>query len=440
MKIPPEVVDVLRVAAPTLLGALGGPAGVVAAAAATAALDQWLPSRQGDRPATPQELVNAVQANASDTELRLALARAEFALKAYELEMRKVDAEYELAALEVDDRRDARALAASLTASGSPQGWAPTVLSVLIVMGFFGTLTFFVMRPFAIDPAQRELLALMLGALTLAFGDVRSFWLGSSASSKAKTDALASQAERAVVALGERAAAAPLPLPPPAAPPSVVMVPPLAPPPASPAPPMPAYTGDWHQGPFGGLRWRLTPGGVVPEGQTAPMRTVGQPATVRRIWNDFGPLIAASCAANGVPLEIAVACIAVESRGKPAAVLVEPDGRQSVGLFQTLIGTASEVMGREVTAEELSRPEVGIEAGVRYLAKMRPKSGYQPPLAAACHNAGGLYPPREQDNNPWRLRSTGDHISRFCQFFGDCCAVAAEDGWSHADARSQQSA
>ncbi len=56
-----------------------------------------------------------------------------------------------------------------------------------------------------------------------------------------------------------------------------------------------------------------------------------------------------------------------------------------------------------------------------------------PPLAAAAYNAGGLHPPREGDANLWRLRSTGDHISRLCQFFGDACAVAAEEGWSHVE-------
>ncbi len=163
------------------------------------------------------------------------------------------------------------------------------------------------------------------------------------------------------------------------------------------------------------------------------MRTVGQPATVRRIWRDFGHLIASSCARNGVPLELAVATIATESRGKVQAVLVEGDGRRSVGLMQTLTGTASEAMGREVSARELLDPATSIEAGTRYLAHQRRVKGYQPPLATAAYNAGGLHPPREGDDNPWRLRSTGDHISRFCQFFGDACAVAAEEGWSHAE-------
>ena len=112
---------------------------------------------------------------------------------------------------------------------------------------------------------------------------------------------------------------------------------------------------------------------------------------------------------------------------------MEGDGRRSAGLMQTLVGTASEVMGREVTAQELMDPALSIEAGVRYIARQRRLTGFDPPLVAAAYNAGGLYPPREGDGNPWRLRSTGDHIDRLCRFYGDCCAVAAEEGWGHAD-------
>ncbi len=163
------------------------------------------------------------------------------------------------------------------------------------------------------------------------------------------------------------------------------------------------------------------------------MRTVEQSATLRRIWREHGHHIAASCARNGVPLELVVATIAVESRGDPNAVRTEPDGRQSGGLMQTLTGMASEMMRREVTAQELLDPALSIEAGTRYIAHQRRLTNYQPPLVAAAYNAGGLHPRREGDDNPWRLRSTGDHISRFCQFFGDACAVAAEEGWSHAE-------
>ena len=143
-----------------------------------------------------------------------------------------------------------------------------------------------------------------------------------------------------------------------------------------------------------------------------------------------GRSIATAYVRNGVPLELVVATTAVESRGDPSAVRGEPDGRQSVGLMQTLTGTAAEMMGGTVEAPQLLGPAFSIEAGTRYIARQRQRTGYEPPLVAAAYNSGGLY---QSDANPWRLRSTGDHISRLCQFFGDACAVAAEDGWQHMD-------
>ncbi len=81
--------------------------------------------------------------------------------------------------------------------------------------------------------------------------------------------------------------------------------------------------------------------------------------------------------------------------------------------------------------EALLDPETNLRAGACYIAQQRRLTAFQPPLVAAAYNAGGLHPPREGDDNPWRLRSTGDHISRFCQFFGDAAFVAQGEGWSH---------
>ena len=106
-----------------------------------------------------------------------------------------------------------------------------------------------------------------------------------------------------------------------------------------------------------------------------------------------------------------VTTIAVESRGIVNASRTEPDDRTSIGLMQTLTGTASEVMGREVTAQELETPEISIEAGTRYIAKNWEVTKFDPILVAAAYNAGSLQPPRLEDTNPFRLRSTGDHLT-----------------------------
>jgi hypothetical protein len=193
--------------------------------------------------------------------------------------------------------------------------------------------------------------------------------------------------------------------------------------------PTSAATTGWRQGPFGGVRWRLTVDGIIMENETHPERTVGEPVTVRGIWHDFGPIIKAACATLGVPAEIVVTTIAVESRGISNASRTEPDNRTSIGLMQTLIGTASEVMGREVTAQELETPEISIEAGTRYIAKNRGITRFDPILVATAYNAGSLQPPRPEDTNPFRLRSTGDHLIRTKLFYNDTVSTAKADGW-----------
>jgi hypothetical protein len=178
----------------------------------------------------------------------------------------------------------------------------------------------------------------------------------------------------------------------------------------------------------------VTGDGVVFEGEAAPGRTIGEPVTVARIWNEFGPFIVRSCNANGVPYLLAVATIATESKGIVRALLTEPDGRQSVGLMQTLHATASEMMGRSVTTAELNDPAFSIEAGVRYIANRRKVTGYDPVLVACAHNAGGVYYVEDEDRNRWpnefRIRSTGDHIRRFALYFNDAVFVERRDGWA----------
>jgi soluble lytic murein transglycosylase-like protein len=437
MAIPQIVANILKVTAPTLLAGLAGPFAPIAAAAATAALEAWLPSvrpsASGEPPkAKPAEIAAAIANNADDPRLLFDLRKAE-------VDLQKLEAEnhFKFAELEVRDREGARALARD-TGLARPQFIAGMALVGVALLMLFGVVVGCVMAltgRLALDPAQAQIAIAAFGLIGTVVGifqgvavQVLGYFYGSSAGSRDKTDQLGGALEDMGSALAEQAQSAPRPAP---APPPVVVVPPPPAPAPAPAPPAPSGS-DLQQGPFGGVRWRLTPEGVVLEGQTAPLRTVGQPATVRRIWQDYGPLIAASCAANGVPLEIVVATIATESRGKPRAVLVEPDKRISVGLMQPLTGTASEVMGREITAQELNDPALNIEAGTRYIARQRPKTGYQPPLVAAAYNAGGLHKARESDDNPFNLRSTGDHILRLCQYFGDSCAVAVEEGWSHA--------
>jgi hypothetical protein len=342
----------------------------------------------------------------------------------FKLEMERLATQAQLAGLSADLENVNSARSALLSENGLVRA-APLILSVIITIGFFGTLLSLVFgwgKGLAGDNGTvREVLAILLGALTLAFGDVRNFWLGSSAGSKKKDEELAAQAQRALQAQSDqtrfvmREIAAPAVQRPPAVP---------APTP-TPMPETPAATGFRKAFP-GGIGWRTTPGGVLIEGEPEPVGTVGAPNTVRRIWRDFGPIILQASAEIGVPAELIVATIATESRGNPDAMRTEPDGRKSVGLMQTLLGTASEVLGREVGEEELRDPGLSIEAGSRYIRQQRPRTDFEPPLVAAAYNAGSL---RENAGNRWHLHATAEHVDRFVKFYNDAVRVSKEDGW-----------
>lgn len=342
----------------------------------------------------------------------------------FKAEMEQLATQAQLATLasDLDNVKSARAALSS-------DSWlvrnAPGILSVIITIGFFGTLLSLILGWGAglqgSNQTVREVLAILLGALTLAFGDVRNFWLGSSAGSKKKDEALAAQAQRAIQNQDDTARFVVRELAP-----AMQRQPtaPTAPAAAPPMPETPAAAGLRRM--FGGIGWRTTKDGVLVEGEAEPVGTVGAPNTVRRIWRDFGPLILKTSAEIGVPAELIVATIATETRGNPDAERTEPDGRKSVGLMQTLLGTAEEAMGRPVSEAELRDPAISIEAGARYIRRQRPQTEYEPPLVAAAYNAGSL---RESSANRWRLASTAEHLDRFVRFYNDAVRVAKEDGW-----------
>jgi soluble lytic murein transglycosylase-like protein len=337
----------------------------------------------------------------------------------FKAEMERLATQAQLAGVAAD-LENVKSARAALSADSAWVRNAPVVLSVIITLGFFGTLLSLV---FGLgkglsgeNPIMRELLALLLGALTLAFGDVRNFWLGSSAGSKRKDEALADQASRAIQNQADQTRFIVREI---AAPASQRQAAPRA---AAP----PAQPDGFRRAFPGGLGWRKTSAGVLLEGEVEPRGTTGAPVTVRRIWRNFGPIILQVSEEHRVPPELIVATIATESHGNPAAARTEGDGRQSVGLMQTLLGTASEMLGREVTAEELMDPETSITAGALYIRQQRAQTEYEPPLVAAAYNAGSL---RETEANRWRLVATPEHVDRFCMFYNDAVRVAREDQW-----------
>jgi hypothetical protein len=65
----------------------------------------------------------------------------------------------------------------------------PAILAILITVGFFGVLTYMLLKP--IPPTGHDAMLLMLGSLSTAWAAVVGYYFGSSAGSAQKTDLLA---------------------------------------------------------------------------------------------------------------------------------------------------------------------------------------------------------------------------------------------------------
>lgn len=357
-------------------------------------------------------------------------ARIALAKIAAEQQAAEQQAKLDTLRAELSDVASARSQTVALAQADSKIAWAAPIISVVIVVGFFGA-------PALYAWALREPDQIWLGALIAGFGAVVQFWIGASRSGQQAQQAVervaqntADAAHKAAAVAVERAAvvAATEAAKPPQTP-QVVLIPPI---PASiQAPPSEAVGVEWKQGPYGGARWRLLPEGVHVEGDAGVARTVGEPVTVRKAWSLYGEMMKAECLKRGVPVEIGMAILCTESGRNlnPSATLVEPDQRVSSGIMQVLTATASQMLGRKVDVNELKNPMTSIAAGVAYLQHQKDKTWFDPILSAASYNAGGLYQARPQDNNRFNLRSTGDHLERMIRWYGDVCFVAKADGW-----------
>lgn len=99
-------------------------------------------------------------------------------------------------------------------------------------------------------------------------------------------------------------------------------------------------------------------------------------------WDD---LIEKYAEKYGVDPNVIKAIMAKESQGDPSLI----SWAGAVGLMQVKPGTASEMLGREVTADELIRnPELNIEAGIKYFAKMLADKGGNLEDALGAYNQG----------------------------------------------------
>jgi hypothetical protein len=191
------------------------------------------------------------------------------------------------------------------------------------------------------------------------------------------------------------------------------------------------------------VAWALTRDGIAIDG-APPAGTPGEPRTIRALLAHpvIGPAVLRIAAEEGVPVELVLATIATESAGgrrsiedaitarreEPGFVSDEATPhRVSVGLMQTLISTAREVMkDRAIDAGWLAVPENAIRAGVGYIRRQAPRTRLDPPVVACAYNAGDVHY-QASPGNRWRMRQypigTGAHADRFVAFCTDAMRV-----------------
>jgi len=154
--------------APSIATALGGPLAGVAVRTLSNALF-------GHEDGTEQQVSDALSSATPDQLATIKKIDADFKVRMKELDI-------DLERISAGDRDSARQM------QRDTKDWVPKVLAIVITLGFFGILIWMLLN--GMPKTGTEALLMMLGALGTAWTGVVNFYYGSSAGSKAKTDAL----------------------------------------------------------------------------------------------------------------------------------------------------------------------------------------------------------------------------------------------------------
>jgi hypothetical protein len=154
--------------APTIATAIGGPVAGMAVKALAGALGLTQDASADDiqtamMNATPEQLAAIKKVDAD-----------------FKVQMKELDIDLERIA--AGDRDSARNM------QMQTNDWIPRAMAIMVTFGFFGILAWLLIK--GVPPSGSETLIYMLGALGTAWTGIVQFYFGSSAGSKAKTDAL----------------------------------------------------------------------------------------------------------------------------------------------------------------------------------------------------------------------------------------------------------
>lgn len=163
-----KIGGLLAQVAPTVATALGGPLAGLAVKTLSEALLGHPDANESDvsaalMSATPEQLQKLKETDAT-----------------FKLKMKELDIDLEK--ISAGDRDSARNMQIRTN------DWIPRAMAIMVTFGFFGILAWLLVR--GVPPSGSETLIYMLGALGTAWTGIVQFYFGSSAGSKAKTDAM----------------------------------------------------------------------------------------------------------------------------------------------------------------------------------------------------------------------------------------------------------
>jgi hypothetical protein len=162
------LLNLVKTVAPSLATAVGGP---LAGMATRAISDALLGKPDG----TEDELIDAAAKASPEQLLALKKAEQDFAVRMRELEI-------DLQRIDAADRNSAR------EREVKTGDWTPKALAGAVTLGFFGVLGY--MIAYGLPSQGGEALLVMLGTLGTAWGGIVSYYFGSSAGSKEKSEAM----------------------------------------------------------------------------------------------------------------------------------------------------------------------------------------------------------------------------------------------------------
>lgn len=136
------------------------------------------------------KVANEVFGTTSEPEI---VAKMEADPKLAEQFKAKLEAETASLRMQIEDTQDARATTVRLVEAGSSIAWGAPAISVLIVTGFLGLVTGLMFK----SVPDNQVSLILFGALSAAFSQVVSYWLGSSAGSARSGDAIRQIAQQA---------------------------------------------------------------------------------------------------------------------------------------------------------------------------------------------------------------------------------------------------